>query len=162
MNNRTDSFKAITRGLIFVFLIGLGIFVYKSYLNDVKAAENYRENGSQTTATVITARNYTERETTRHGRQKHRSTTIVDYTDFTIEYTVDGEDYTKSYSHQKGTRNEGDTLTVYYLNSEPDGELRFYLDPPKTMNIVFSVAPVAIGLIGLIVTLVQYKHSKQY
>lgn len=148
----------ISKCIVWVALIGLGIFTIVTYMNDVESAKRYRENGGETIAAVTDAYNYTRTE--RSGSRKHRRTTTKDYSDFTIEYTVDGKDYTKRCTGMSGTYSEGETLTVYYLNDDPEGSTRFYLEPSASANIIVSSALIIIGGVGLAVTIRKFKNDE--
>lgn len=150
----------ISKWIVWILMIGLGVFTFATYMSGLKDAENYRENGGETIGTVSDVRNYTERERT--GSRKHRRMVTKEYTDFTLEYTVDGENYTKFYSHMNGTYAEGETITVYYLNSDPGNTPRLYLEPSASANIIVSSVLVLIGVAGLTATIIKTKKSAQY
>lgn len=161
MKKKADVFTVILRCFVLAVFLGVSVFVFLLYRDDLNEAENYRENGGQTTAIVTKARNYVEYETTRSGRSMRATTTAENYSDITIKYTVDGEEYSSRITHKRGTYKKGDTLTVYYLNPDPGGELRFRLEPPLILYIVLGSLPVLAGGIWLTATFVQDKRSEQ-
>lgn len=162
MKKKVDVFTVILRCFVLAVFLGVSLFVLVLYRNELKDAENYRENGGQTTATVTKARNYVEYKTSRGGRSMRSTTITENYSDITIKYTVDGEEYINSYKHKSGTYKKGDTLTVYYLNSDPGGQLRFRPEPPLLLYIILGSLPILAGGIWLTVTFVLDKRSEQH
>lgn len=138
----------VVRILLLLYIISAGILCILSYQSDIKLAEEYyRENGGQTTATVIEARNYKKK--IKSNRGAHAPISYKEnYSDFTIEYTIDGEEYVSNFYDYRGTFKKGEILTVYYLNSDPVEGIEINRKPPlKAIKIGISAVAIIVVLL---------------
>ena len=79
--------------------------------------------------------------------------------DLTIDYTVNGKNYTGTFSGEFGSTNEGDTVDVYYDPASPESISN--TDSSRTIAVVLIVAGAASTAYGVFASYKAFKKSKE-